>query len=161
MKKLKLLIGALLSSTLLSIAADVQSLVVQPKSGSESVTALSNVQRITFSGTSMTVIKKDATQNSYAISNVQKLLFGLRNATTDLAKVETPNVKAYPNPTSDILFVEGVSKVESLRLFNLAGIELSVSTTLLSERLQLNISGLPQGFYLLQINNQTIKIQKQ
>ena len=162
MKKRQILIGTLLCGALFAQAADVQSLVVQPKSGSEAVIALSGVQRITFSGTSMTVVKKDATQSNYAISDVQKMLFALRiSTTTKQEEISKCNLKAYPNPTNDILFVEGISKVESLRLYNLAGIELSVSHTQLTDGLQLNVSALPQGLYLLQVNDQTIKFQKQ
>ena len=161
MKKRQILTSILFCGALFAQAADVQSLVVQPKTGSEAVTALSEVQRITFSSTSITVVKKDVTQSNYTLSTVQKILFGLRSTTTDITKVEAPSVKAYPNPTTNILFVEGVSNIESLRLFSLAGIELSVSHTQLAEGLQLNVSALPQGFYLLQVNNQTIKFQKQ
>ena len=159
MKKRLILTSILFCGALFAQAADVQSLVVQPKTGSETVNVLSSVQRITFSGTSFTVVKKDATQSNYTISNVQKLLFALRSAT----KVEETSksvLKAYPNPTTEILFVEGISKVESLRLFNLTGLELSVSHTQLIDGLQLNTRALPQGFYLLQVNNQTIKFQK-
>lgn len=162
MKKQILIIGALLCGSLLLHATDVQSLVVQAKSGSESVTTLSDVQRITFSGTNMTVVKKDATQTDYTLSTVQKLLFGLRNVTAISESTSVlVNVKAYPNPTADILFVEGIAKVESVHLYSLAGREFAVSYTLLTNGLQLNVSALPQGFYLLQVNNQTIKIQKQ
>lgn len=160
MKKRQILTGTLLCAALFAQAADVQSLVVQPKTGSEAITALSNVQRITFSGTSFTVVKKDATQSNYTISNVQKLLFALRSA-TKIEETSMSILKAYPNPTTDILFVEGIDKVESLRLFNLTGIELSVSYVQLVNGMQLNVSSLPQGFYLLKVNNQTIKFQKQ
>lgn len=162
MKKRQLFIATLLCSSALIVAADVQSLVVQLKSGSEIVSALSTVQRITFSGTTMTVLKKDATQTNYTINTVQKLLFDLRSAT---AIKETTsilnNVKAYPNPTTDIIFVEGIKTVENLRLYTLAGNQLTVSHSLLNNVLQLNVSALPKGFYILQVNNQTIKIQKQ
>lgn len=161
MKKRQLFIASLLCSSGLIVASDVQSLVVQPKSGSESVSALSTVQRITFSGTTMTIVNKDATQTNYSLSNVQKLFFALRSTpTTDIINLETFNVKAYPNPTADILFVEGVQKVESMRLYNLAGNELAVPYTQLVNGIQLNVSALTQGFYLLQVNNQTIKFQR-
>jgi len=162
MKKRQLFIATLLSCSALIVASDVQDLVVQTKDGSKNEITLSAVRRITFSGTTMTVVKKDATQNDYEYSNVEKLFFALRSAsTTDIASIEDPTVKVYPNPTTDILFVEGIKSVENLRLYTLTGNQLTVSYTLLNNGLQLNVSALPQGFYLLQVNNQTIKIQKQ
>jgi hypothetical protein len=159
MKKQILLIGALLCATLSMHATDVESLVVQAKGGNESVQALSGVQRITFSGSTMSVVNKDATHTDYTISNVQKLQFGLRS-TSAINEESTTSLKAYPNPAKEVLHVEGISKVENLHLYNLTGSELSVSYSKEDNGLQLSIGNLPQGIYLLQINNQTIKFQK-
>lgn len=147
-------------TTVTTSTVDVQSMVVQCKSGGESVTALANVQRITFSGTIMRVIKKDATQSDYSLASVQKILFGLRNDPTAIVTTEKPRVRAYPNPATDILFVDGIDRAENVHLYSLTGIELAVKSTLLYNSLQLYVSALPQGFYLLQVNNQTIKFQK-
>jgi hypothetical protein len=50
--------------------------------------------------------------------------------------------------------------VENIHLYNLTGTELVVSYTLLADGLQINVSGFPQGLYLLEVNNQIVKIQK-
>lgn len=162
MKKRQILIGILLCSTLLCMAADVQSLVVQPKTGSEAVIPLSGVQRITFSGNNMVVLKKDATQSTYTTADVQKLLFGLRSVTTtEVAQITESSLSVYPNPTADVLFVKGISAGSTVVVYNLSGVAQTVSSTYLNDGLQLNVSPLPQGLYILQVNNQTIKFQKQ
>lgn len=161
MKKRNLLIIAMFVSSVLSMAADVQSLVVEPKSGIESVIALSDIQCIIFSGANVIVEKKDTTHCYYSVSAVQKLLFGMRSSTNNISKVEALSVKAYPNPSTDVLFIEGIETVEKLHLYSLMGTELAVKYTLLNNGLQINVSALSQGFYLLQVNNQAIKIQKQ
>ena len=102
--------------------------------------------------------KKDATQSDYTISNVQKLLFGLR--TSAINEVSTGSLKAYPNPAKEILNLDGISKMDNLRLYNLTGSELSVSYSLVNKGLQISTGNLPQGIYLLQVNSQTIKFQK-
>jgi len=162
MKKQILIIGAILCGSLSMHATDVQSLVLQAKGGSESTCALSNVRKITFSGSILSVVKKDATQSDYTISNVQKLLFGLRSETATLVKNEesSSSLKAYPNPAKEILNVDGISKVDNLHLYNLTGSELSVSHSLVNNGLQISTGNLPQGVYLLQVNNQVIKFQK-
>jgi hypothetical protein len=162
MNKQFLLIAILLCGSLLSMAGDVQSLVVQTKSGSESAHPLSGVQRITFSGTSMNVVKKDATQTDYTTANVQKLLFGLRS-TTDLAPapLSESSLSVYPNPATNLLFVKGVKAASSVVVYNISGVAQTVSSNYLNDGLQLNVSALPQGLYILQVNNQTVKFQKQ
>ncbi|MDR3704704.1 MAG: T9SS type A sorting domain-containing protein [Paludibacteraceae bacterium] len=158
MKKQILIAVVLLCGSLCMQATDVQSLVVQAKGGSESTCVLSGVRKITFSGSTMSVVKKDATQSDYTISNVQKLLFGLR--TSAINEVSTGSLKAYPNPAKEVLNVDGISKVDNLHLYNLTGSELSVSYGLVNNGLQISTGDLSQGLYLLQVNNQTIKFQK-
>jgi hypothetical protein len=160
MKKRILLIGALLCGTLLTQAATVQTLVVQPKSGSANSYTLSNVRKITFSDSTMSVVTTGSTGSTYAIIDVQKLLFGIQTATS-VAGANVTALKAYPNPAKDVLNVEGVSKVENIALYNIAGTELAVSYTYVNNGLQINTSGLAQGIYLLRVNNQTLKVQKQ
>ena len=161
MKKQTLIIGALFCGSMLLHAADVQSLVVQAKGGSESAITLSNVQRITFSSGNLLVSKKDGTQSSFTTANVQKLLFGLRTVSA-ISEITTSssNITVYPNPAVDVLFVKGLTSSSRVAVYNLTGVAQSVSSTQLADGLQLNVSALPQGFYLLQVNNQTIKFQK-
>jgi hypothetical protein len=162
MKK-QILCCALLSATLLlNAASSVQSLVVQAKGGSETAIALSTVQRITFSGSNLLVSKKDGTQSSFTTANVQKLLFGLRSATA-ISETSTVsnNLRVYPNPAVDVLFVKGVSSNKGLKVYNITGVAQAVPSTLIADGLQLNVGALPQGVYLIQVNNKTIKFQKQ
>ncbi len=161
MKKQTLIIGALLCGSVLLHAADVQSLVVQPKVGSESVINLSSVQRITFSGSNMLVSKKDGTQSSFTTADVQKLLFGLRTVSTNVeTTLGSSSITVYPNPAVDVLFVKGLTSSTRVAVYNLAGLAQSVPITLLDDGLQLNVSALPQGLYLIQIDNTTYKFQK-
>ncbi|MDR3704661.1 MAG: T9SS type A sorting domain-containing protein [Paludibacteraceae bacterium] len=159
MKKQILIAVVLLCGSLCMHATDVQSLVVQAKGGSESTCALSGVRKITFSGGTMSMVKKDATQSDYTISNVQKLLFGLR--TSAINEVTTSSLKAYPNPAKEVLNVDGISKVDNLCLYNLTGSELSVNYSLVNNGLQISTGSLPKGLYILKVNNQIIKFNKQ
>ena len=161
MKKQILFVGALLCGSLLLHATDVQSLVVEAKGGTESAYALSGVQRITFSGSNLLVTKKDGTQSSFTTANVQKLLFGLRTVTAiPEATSASSNLAVYPNPTADVLFIKGAVATSQARVYNLTGIAQSVPSTHLADGLQLNVSALPQGVYLIQLDGETIKFQK-
>lgn len=159
MKKQILIAGAMLCASFCLQAADVQSIVVQVKGGRNTTYAISNVRKITFLGSTMSVTTTDASSENYTISEVQKLLFQNVDI-TNVNEVSTSNLKAYPNPAKNVLNVDGISKVDNLRLYNLTGSELSVSYGLVNNGLQISTGNLPQGIYLLQVNNQTIKFQK-
>lgn len=162
MKKNLLILCILFSTSICIQSAEEQSLVVKSKTGSESVHTLNGVQRIVFSGTTISVVKKNTTQSDYTLGNVQKLLFALRSSTTtNIIKIHENDLKVYPNPSTDILFVEGINFVENIHLYNLFGNEFSVPFVVVGNILQAKTSRLPQGLYLLQINNKIIKFKKQ
>ena len=89
-------------------------------------------------------------------------MFGLRtvSAISETSSVSN-ELTVYPNPAVDVLFVKGLSSNKGLIVYNLIGVAQAVPSTLLADGLQLNVSALPQGVYLIQINNKTIKFQKQ
>lgn len=160
MKKRRLVICAFLCGTMITRAASVQNLIVQAKGGTKSTYTLSSVRKITFSGTTMSVVKTDATETDFTISSVQKLLFS--SSSTSAIKKEASNaaLKAYPNPAKSVFNIDGISKIDNISLYNLTGNELTVSYSLVNNGMQINTANLAQGLYLLRVNNQTIKFQK-
>ena len=112
MKKYNILIASLLVISVLSMAADVQSLVVQSRIGNESVTALNTIQRIMFSGTSISVVNKDATQINYALSNVQKLLFAFRSV-IDTVGSEPDNALNFNGTNNNVVIPDNDNSISS------------------------------------------------
>jgi len=159
MKKQTLIANALFLGALSMQAATVENIIVQQKDGTKSSCTLSSVRKITFSGSSMSVIQTDATKTDYTISTVQNLQFG--NSTTAIKEASTAGLKGYPNPAKDVFNVEGINKVESIALYNIAGNELPLSYRQETNGLQIKTTNLPKGLYLLRVNNQTLRIQKQ
>jgi CubicO group peptidase (beta-lactamase class C family) len=64
---------------------------------------------------------------------------------------------AFPNPANDMLNIEG-EDIEQLSLFNLQGTKVLEKTIPISSNFQLDISFLPKGVYLLQVNK--VAVQK-
>lgn len=112
MKKYNILIASLLVISALSMAADVQSLVVQSRIGNESITALNTIQRIMFSGTSISVVNKDATQINYALSNVQKLLFAFRSV-IDTVGSEPDNALNFNGTNNTVVIPDNDNSIPS------------------------------------------------
>jgi len=85
---------------------------------------------------------------------------GLVTLTSEFDTDTVLEVSAYPNPATDVLFVEGESMV-SLRLFDAQGRTVMTRNNINSEVAELNVSDLQAGVYTVQVidanNKQTAK----
>jgi hypothetical protein len=89
------------------------------------------------------------------LANVRKIVFSNESINTALEKVEQGTIVVYPNPSQDILYIQGIEE-QTLRIFNMQGnmLQTTVGT-------QVSVSDLPVGTYLLQIGTQVIRFIKQ
>ena len=164
MKKKLTFIIALAASFFLSysIAEEQKTLVVKLKNGTENEQSLSNVQKITFNTGSMSIILKNGQTSPISLSDIQKILFSTKTETRieDIANNDVISlISIYPNPVQDVLYVEGVEENTEIRIFNVKGV--LFQTTIAKEKVvQLNVSMLQQGMYILQAGNQAIKFIK-
>lgn len=73
---------------------------------------------------------------------------------------ETPivlsNVKVYPNPASEFVYVEGINQIESIEVFSVLGV---LEKTIIGKN-YLDTSELSSGIYLLVIKNNSSSITK-
>lgn len=92
--------------------------------------------------------------------SVRKLTFG-EGGLTATDNLNSNQLFVYPNPTQDQLFINGLSADESVRIYDLNGQLLSVSTANADGLCQLYVASLPQGTYLLQIGIEVVKFIKQ
>lgn len=63
------------------------------------------------------------------------------------------NIKIYPNPANEFLYIEGAEKGTEIRLFDLVGKQV-YSSVINENREQIAIADLTEGLYLLQFRNQ-------
>lgn len=77
--------------------------------------------------------------------------------TTDLTK---PEIRFYPNPTSSILYIDGIEENINVSIFNALGQEVIIAETVNNS---INVSNLSQGIYYLQSSDKklTYKFSKQ
>jgi len=59
------------------------------------------------------------------------------------------DIKVYPNPTSDMLYIDTENTVQKIEIYNLQG-----RKVLVSDQNQINVSGLSPGMYLLKITDE-------
>ena len=93
------------------------------------------------------------------VDNVRTITFDDIDTAVDNV-VSQSSINVYPNPTADMLIVEGVSSKEEIGIYSVNG------TKVLSVQSQegintINVSGLPDGVYLLKSANETFKLIKE
>ena len=89
------------------------------------------------------------------IAEVKKITFSIYTSETATENVTINSIIIYPNPTQDILHITGVTP-QTLRVFDLQGRLLINETSM-----QINVSTLNMGTYLLQIGTQVVRFIKQ
>jgi len=138
--------------------ADETYLRVDYLSGSETQEALASIGRLEIADDTLRLISVTNVElgKSY-LYNVRKITF---MAVVPVSEIkQSAGLQIYPNPTMDALYVTGTNVGETVRVFTLNG-RLVLSGTASDTVLQLPVSGLEAGVYLLQIDTQISKFIK-
>lgn len=90
------------------------------------------------------------------ISDIRSIVFPTNHSgTTDIIDVPEENIRIYPNPVQESLFIESAGDT-TYKIYDIDG-----SCLMSGEGNTINVSSLMKGTYLLQINNNTFKFIKQ
>lgn len=88
----------------------------------------------------------------YRIDNSDIPTTGTYECTTDINAMELDNsVKVYPNPVSDLLYIESESIINGIRVYDISGKEILNKSVDFSNNTSINVSNLIDGTYFLQI----------
>jgi hypothetical protein len=131
-------------------------LVVERYAGAEMVQDIALIGKWVFVDTDLQLLDKQGNVlATEPLANVRKIVFANESINTALEKVEQGTIVVYPNPSQDILYIQGIEE-QTLRIFNMQGnmLQTTVGT-------QVSVSDLPVGTYLLQIGTQVIRFIKQ
>ncbi len=157
--KRKLLTLSLLFVAIATIAET--SLVIQPLSGNEQANAFARIGYVKVTQDSLFVFSHgDFLLSKIAIKDVRYIRYGEPNEATSIDDVQAATTcRVYPNPTQDMLIIDNAN-CEKAYIFDLNG-HLLQTTPIDGEHTLINVTSLPQGDYLLLLNNQTVKFIKQ
>lgn len=154
MKRINVLFLALWGIVSLAVANE-PALITISSDGIENSYLLASVKHVTFTESAfstMSIEKKDGS----VVNDVRTLLFGsMQDVPTSVEDNAEAMVYVYPNPVVNTLYVEGISADETLSVFNLTG-KCVIQTT----GNEVDVQGLPNGTYLLKLNNQCVKFIK-
>ena len=148
----------LMCAVLCSIQMMCINLVFEKTDGTEQSHNVSLIGKWLFVDRDLLLIDKEGNiLASEPVLNIRKIVFDGKDATGNLSPIsKTDNaIMVYPNPTKDILHVEGAED-HIIRIYNTQGILLKKATGK-----QINVSNLHTGTYLLQIGTQVVRFIKQ
>lgn len=136
-------------------------LIIKPLAGEEQANALEKIGYVKVTQDSLFVFNhSDFLLSKIAIKDVRHIRYGTQNDAMGIDGVQvTTTCRVYPNPTMDRLIIDNAN-CEQVYIFDLNG-RLLRTTPINGERTSINVTSLPQGDYLLLLNNQTIKFIKQ
>ena len=129
-------------------------LVIERYAGAEMVQDIAVIGKWVFVDTNLQLLDKEGNiLATEPLDNVRKIVFS--DEPTAVDNVEKGSIIVYPNPTQDVLYIQGID-AQILRIFNMQGNMLQTS-----EGTQVSVSHLPTGTYLLQIGTQVVRFIKQ
>lgn len=135
-------------------------LTVSLQDGTQQSYSLTDLRKITFSNGNMLLTKTDASENTFAMNTVEKSFFNASSSIEENISNEAQNVTVYPNPATDIIYVntgfEGAAKVQ---IYSLDG-SLVLSTQISASGEAIDVSRLSSGLYIIKVNNQVSKFRK-
>ncbi len=160
--KLRLLIIAILTIALPclfahSLQAQVVVTVVSTD-GNEHPITLDEGGEILINSESMVVYATTSSSYSYALDDVRKVLF---SGEVGVREIESgTKITVYPNPAGERFTINGIwnGEVHDLRLFSMSGAEVLRQDYCDGD--EVIISQLPQGTYLVRLDNSITKIVK-
>jgi CDP-diacylglycerol pyrophosphatase len=135
-------------------------LIIKPLAGDEQANALEKIGYVKVTHDSLLVFShNDFLLSKIAIKDVRHIRYGEPNEQQGIDDVNIATCRVYPNPAMDRLIIENAN-CEKVYIFDLNG-RLLQTAPIDGERTSINVTSLPQGDYLLLLNNQTIKFIKQ
>ena len=78
-------------------------------------------------------------------------------------KKNTKSLSAFPNPTKDIIIIDGINSLNKIKVFNIMGQDISSLVDIIAEteaHIRINFNKLPNGIYIIKSENKSIRINK-
>ena len=148
--KLKFIFLCIIFCSLQTMATN---LVIEPRSGTEKMQDIALIGKLVFVEDSIRLLDKEGNiLATESIANVKKIYFA--PTSTDVNDTLVNTIFVYPNPTQDVLMIQGAES-QTLRVYNLQG-----SLLLTQWGNQISVGNLPDGTYLLQIGTQVVRFIK-
>ena len=150
MKKIFLFLAFVCSMQMMAL-----NLVVEHRSGADLLKDIAVIGKWVYEGDNLLLLDKAGdVLATEALANIKKITFSTSGPVTDVENVDSNSILVYPNPTQDVLMIQGID-AQALRVYDLQG-RLLVQ----EEGTQVDVNHLAEGTYLLQIGTQVVRFIK-
>lgn len=130
-------------------------LVVEHRSGAELLQDIALIGKWVYVGDDLQLLDKAGNVlATEPLANIKKITFAISGAQTAVEDVQSSNIVVYPNPTQDVLMIQGI-EAQPLRVYDLQGRMLKNENGT-----QVQVTDLLEGTYLLQIGTQVVRFIK-
>ena len=131
------------------------SLLVEHRSGADLLQDVAKIGKWIYVGDNLQLLDKSGNVlATEPLANIKKITFSISSETTAQETVVANTILVYPNPTQDILMIQGVEE-QPLRVYDLQGRLLQTENGT-----QISVGNLAEGTYLLQIGTQVVRFIK-
>jgi hypothetical protein len=131
-------------------------LVVEHRSGADLLKDIALIGKWVYEGDYLLLLDKEGNElASEALANIKRITFSNSGPATDAEGVHNNSILVYPNPTQDVLMIQGID-AQALRVYDLQG-----RLLMQEEGTQVGVQHLAEGTYLLQIGTQVVRFIKQ
>ena len=132
---------------------------VKEKTGTQTSFVLSGLNKLIFSSDKMTVINKTGNNSDFSLLNIRYLNFTNTTAINEISDSRNSNLKLFPNPVIDLLYIQfESSNVENglIQIMNVQG-KILYQQRLTNQtginNLRIPLGSFPKGLYLCQLNH--------
>lgn len=133
-----------------------ETLVLWHANGKTTEISLSKKPRVTFSA-DILLVKGSGINFEYPLSDIVKFTYKKEDIIND---IDNPiNQTGFTRDDEKIVFT-GIKSTDEVALYKLNGSRIDIQLNAVDDSLVLPLNSIPQGIYLLRINNQTYKIIK-
>lgn len=150
MRKISLFLTFVCSMQMMAL-----NLVVEHRSGADLLQDIAIIGKLVYVGDELQLLDNEgdilATE---PLDKIKKITFFVHGPVTNIENMDTNSILIYPNPTRDVLMIEGVDS-QTLRVYDLQGRLIKTENST-----QVDVSNLAEGIYLLQIGTQVVRFIK-
>lgn len=152
-----LTIAILSSLAILNLKAQTPTLEIQKSDQSVMQLPISNIEKLTFSNDAMTIHYKEGQSGSVALTEIGKMFFGTISGIKKLQNTSN-QILVYPNPATDYIYLKN-KEYNKVQIINTSGVTVMTIQSSLPE-MQINISHLPKGIYIIKLDQNVVKFTK-
>jgi hypothetical protein len=151
---------AILILAIMTTESHAQRLIIRMNNGNENAEPLNTVQKLHFSNNELIVDFVSGSDITFPLTDIRKLYFDATVSIDDNTIPDLLKLTVFPNPAGDFITIKGIPADAGLiSIFSMEG-GLLLTRPVTTNYENIDISGLPNGLYLVNVPGYTSKFIK-